>query len=182
MIYVLLAEGFEEIEAVTAIDILRRAGLETVTVGIGEEMVIKGAHGIPVFADTCDAIVSPDDDFDAVVLPGGMPGTLGLAKSDFVAKLLAAANEKGKLIAAVCAAPSVLGAHGLLAGRRATCYPGFESALTGAKYTGAAVETDGNIITGKGPGVTVDFAAAIVAKLSGEQTARKIKEDMQCVL
>ena len=141
MIAVFLANGFEEIEALAAVDLLRRAGLDVVTVGVGTNKPV-GAHNIPVTAD----ITEEQLDFaalTAVVLPGGMPGTLNLEKSAVVQKALSVVAEKQLPIGAICAAPSILGHAGLLRGLHATCYPGFEEALNGAEYEEGGVVTDG---------------------------------------
>lgn len=181
MIYVMLADGFEEIEALTAVDILRRAELPVTTVGIGGGNLIRGAHGIPVMTDTWDGEEPRFDDLEAVVLPGGMPGTLGLEHSELVSAVLDCAAKEDKVIAAICAAPSILGHRGLLAGRRATVFPGFEQELTGAEVTGDAVVWDGNILTSKGPGTATEFALALVERFAGSAEAARIKGAMQCV-
>ena len=137
MIYVFLASGFEEIEALAVVDILRRAELEvqTVAVGVGEKTV-RGAHGIPVVADVTEEQAKPEG-LEMVVLPGGMPGTLNLEKSQTVQEFLQLASNNGLWIGAICAAPSILGHNGLADGKRVTCYPGFESQLTQSAYTAA---------------------------------------------
>lgn len=179
MVYIFLAEGFEEIEAITTHDILLRAGVEVKTVGIGTKY-IEGAHGIKIECDMCEKKASTDDDITAIVLPGGMPGTTNLKESEVVNHFIDFANENNLLIAAICAAPSVLGAKNLLNGKSATCYPGFESELLGAKCEDKPICIDGNIITGKGPGVTIDFALELVKYLVDDKTALDIKESMQC--
>ena len=168
----LLANGFEEIEALTPLDMLRRAGVTIDTIGIGCETV-TGSHGIKVIADTTDALASPDD-YDAVILPGGMPGATNLDASAFTDKILASVNKKGGLIAAICAAPLVLGRRGMLVGKNATCYPGFENELAGASCSQTAVVCDGNIITARGMGVALDFAKAIVSSLCGSEAAASV--------
>ena len=178
MIYVFLANGFEEVEALTPVDVLRRGGVDVKTVGIGGKTVI-GSHNIPVTADLNEDEV----DFDAlsgVVLPGGMPGTKHLDASETVKTALAAAKEKGALIAAICAAPSVLGHNGLLNGRRATCFPGFESELAGATLCADLAVTDGNVVTGKGAGAALPFALALLGYLKGADVADKVKSALQC--
>lgn len=178
MIYVFLANGFEEVEALTPVDVLRRGGVDVKTVGIGGKTV-TGSHHIPVTADLSEDEV----DFAAlsgVVLPGGMPGTRNLDASETVKKALAAANEKGALIAAICAAPSVLGHNGLLKGKRATCFPGFESELTGATLCDDLAVTDGNVVTGKGAGAALPFALALLAYLKGADVADTVKSALQC--
>ena len=179
MIYLFLAEGFEEIEALTPLDILRRAGKDVRTVGVGGS-TIRGSHGIPVVCDTTIDAVSLADAPEAVILPGGMPGTNNLECDDTVRGFVRAAFEDGKPVCAICAAPSILGHMGLLEGRRATCFPGFEQALLGAHVTGESVCRDGNILTAKGAGVAADFGFAITEALCGAETAQKLRSSMQC--
>ena len=178
MVYVFLAEGFEEMEALAPIDLLRRVGVEVTTVGVGGKL-IKGAHGVGFTADS-DGEDLDFSDVDCVVLPGGMPGTTNLDASPMVEACLMKAVEKNALIAAICAAPSVLGHKGLLKGKKATCFPGCEEDLLGALHTGAPVEKDGNIITARGAGVALDFALALVAELKGETAAKELRESLQC--
>lgn len=180
MIVVFLANGFEEIEALTTVDILRRAGLTIRTVGIGGHTVM-GAHGIAVQADCTDGEPLPCyDELEAVVLPGGLPGTTNLAASAVVTQCVTEAVARGILVCAICAAPSVLGNLGLLGGKRATCYPGYENQLLGAKVSGESVSVDNGVITAKGAGVTVDFALAIVSNLISPDKAREIGDAIQC--
>ncbi|MDD6284488.1 MAG: DJ-1/PfpI family protein [Firmicutes bacterium] len=178
MIYAFLADGFEEIEAIATIDVLRRAEVSVTTVGIGGRTV-TGAHGITVTADIADSQADIGQ-ADGIFLPGGMPGTLNLEASDTVQAAITHCAENGLMIAAICAAPSVIGKRGLLAGRRATCFDGFESALTDAVFTGAQFETDGNFITGIGAGAAVDFALAIVEYLKGRAAAESLRKAMKC--
>lgn len=178
MVYVFLAEGFEEIEALAPVDILRRAGLSVQTVGIGGRTV-TGAHGITVTADVADVAVTLDD-MEAVVLPGGMPGTKNLEASPTVATALEKAAQQGVWIAAICAAPSILGHNGLLQGKRATCYPGFEGELYGAQAVDEAVVRDGRILTACGAGVAAEFAFQLVSILCSEETAAALKGAMRC--
>ncbi len=178
MVYVFLANGFEEVEALTPVDILRRGGVEVKTVGIGGKTV-TGSHGIPVTAD----LTEDEIDYTAlsgVVLPGGMPGTKNLDASETVKTALVAADEQGALIAAICAAPSVLGHAGLLRGKRATCFPGFESELDGATVCTDLAVTDGNVVTGKGAGAALPFALAVLAVLKGDAEAAKVQSTLQC--
>lgn len=179
MIYLFLADGFEEIEALATVDFLRRCDLEVVTVGVGSQNV-TGAHNITVSADTVDSKLALSDALEAVILPGGMPGTLNLQKSECVQNTLDYASENGKVIAAICAAPSILGEKGLLDNKKATCFPGFEEKLGKAVFTGNFVETDENIVTGKGAGCTIDFAAAVAEKLIGSEKPNAVKKAMQC--
>ena len=177
MIYVFLADGFEEMEALTPVDMLRRVGLEVKTVGATGKTV-TGAHGIPVVADLTawEIEISP---VDGVVLPGGMPGTLNLEKSQVVQDMIDVCYQNGKLVAAICAAPSVLGHKGLLQGKKATCFPGFEQDCVGALMQPDVVVTDGNIITAKGAGCAMAFGAALIAYFLDHQTAEKLLQDMQ---
>lgn len=178
MIPVFLANGFEEIEALATVDILRRAGIEVVTVGVGGKMPV-GAHGIAVCADITENELVLDG-IDGIVLPGGMPGTLNLEASAVVQEAVAYAAERGLMMAAICAAPSVLGHGGYLRGKRATCYPGFESELTEAVICDGGVVADGNVITASGAGVAVDFALALVRYLVSDEAADAIYGGIQC--
>ncbi len=175
MIYMFLADGFEEVEALCPLDILRRAGLEITTVGIGGKDVIRGAHGIIVHADIPD-IMYRDSAPDMIILPGGMPGSSNLDGSRIVDSALRAAHRQGKYLAAICAAPMVLGKRGYLEGKRAVCFPGFEKHLLGARLDGeSGVVRDGNIITAKGMGVAFEFGLELVRCLKDDGTADKIK-------
>lgn len=178
MVYVFLADGFEEMEALAPVDILCRAGLTVKTVGVGGTTV-TGSHGIPVVTDVADTEVTFED-LQAVILPGGLPGTTNLEKSPMVQAALDYATQNGRLIAAICAAPSVLGHKGLLNGRRATCFPGFETELTGAAYTGEAVTVDGSIVTARGAGVAVEFGLQLVSELCSPEQAEELRGTMQC--
>ena len=174
-IYVFLADGFEEVEALTPIDVLRRAGLKVVTVSVKDSPVVHGAHGVPVIAD---ALTDEVEEGDMILLPGGMPGATHLDKCTELSDMIMQYAAQGKSLAAICAAPLVLGKRGLLKGKKATCYPGFEEFLEGAEYTAAPVECDGNIITGKGPGAAMDFAFAIVVKFCGAGKVQELKQGM----
>ena len=169
MIYMFLAEGFEEVEALAPLDLIRRAGLPIKTVGVGSKVVV-GAHGIPVTADMTASELS-DSDADMVILPGGMPGTKNLDASETVHKVISDAVKKGAYLCAICAAPMILGKLGLLVGKRATCYPGFEEYLSGAIVTSERVVVDGKVITAKGMGTAVEFGLAIVSVLKDKKTA-----------
>lgn len=179
MIYLFLADGFEEIEALAPLDILRRAGKQVQTVGVTGKTA-TGSHGIPVVCDLTVDQVDPDDMPEAVILPGGMPGTKHLDNSLFVCAFTKAVYKNGGLVCAICAAPSVLGHIGILAGKKATCFPGFESELTGATVSADSVCRDGNVITARGAGVALDFGFAITSALCGEDTARQLASTMQC--
>lgn len=179
MIYVFLAPGFEEIEALATVDFIRRAEMEVCTVGIGGQ-IIEGAHGINVFCDIDEREVKLSDELDAIVLPGGMPGTLNLEKSDTVQGAIDFCHENGRKICAICAAPSILGHKGLLSGKKACCFPGFEQELTGAEVTNDFTCADGNIITAKGAGSAISFGYEIVKALGAKAKADKIKASLQC--
>lgn len=178
MIAVFLAMGFEEIEALAVVDVLRRAELEVVTVGVGGP-VVRGAHGITLAADIPDTELDPAAP-EMVVLPGGMPGTLNLERSPVVQAALDEAEKRGAWIGAICAAPSILGHRGMLKGKRAVCFPGYEQELEGALVSDRPVEMDGRIITAKGAGVAVDFGLRIVAQLVSPERAEALKAAMQC--
>ena len=172
MIAVLLADGFEEIEALTPVDMLRRAGLEVLTVGITSKIAV-GSHGISVICDKLPEEVDLDM-ISTVILPGGMPGSLNLDASAFTDEILKSVNARGGRIAAICAAPLVLGRRGLLEGRRATCYPGFESELTGATVTNESVVTDGTITTARGMGVALEFSKELISLLVTKEKAEEL--------
>ena len=180
MIYLFLAEGFEEVEALTPADILRRAGACVRTVSLQKNLYVRGAHEIEVKADITLNEVEPDK-AKMYILPGGKGGTDNLAASKEVARLLRDAAERGVFIGAICAAPSVLGRLGLLKGRRAACYHGGEQYLEGAEYTGAPVERDGTYITARGMGVSLEFSLALVSALYGDYAAEKIKDSTMAV-
>lgn len=179
MVYFFLADGFEELEATAPIDILRRADVNVLTVGVGGQ-IVRGAHNITVIADMAAEDVEPDEAVEAVVLPGGMPGTLNLEKSDKVAKFIEYAENNGKVIAAICAAPSILGHKGLLSGKCAVCFPGFEKELFGAKVLKDKVVTDGNIITACGAGAAAEFGFELTEKLCGKETRKRLESAMLC--
>jgi 4-methyl-5(b-hydroxyethyl)-thiazole monophosphate biosynthesis len=173
MIYVFLAEGFEEIEALTPVDLIRRAGFEVRTVAIGGDNKVCGAHGIPVITDIKDTEYC-DIKPEVVILPGGMPGTLNLEESPTVQFALYDAMKNGGLVCAICAAPSILGKLGYLKDKNATCYPGFEQYLEGATLVDKQIVRDGNIITANGMGGATEFALAIVEAIAGKEKAEQI--------
>ena len=172
MIAVLLANGFEEIEALTPVDMLRRAGLEVKTVGIGGKRIV-GSHGIALEADMLPEEVNLDA-VDMAIFPGGMPGSLNLDKSEFTDEIIGAVTKNGGRLAAICAAPLVLGRRGLLVGKRATCYPGFESELRGAVTTGEGVVTDGSITTARGMGVALEFSKELISLVITKEKAAEL--------
>ena len=179
MVYLFLADGFEEIEALAPVDILRRGGVGVKTVGIGAKTV-SGSHGIPVVCDLTEQEIELSD-IEAVVLPGGMPGTLNLEKNGTVKAALEYANKHGKIIAAICAAPSILGKMGLLNGKNATCFPGFEQYLLGAKLSDLPAVRDGNVITACGAGAALDFGFCLLSALKGEDAADKLSHNMKYI-
>ncbi len=176
-ILVPLAEGFEEIEAVTIIDVLRRAGLDITVANVGGNPV-RGSHAIAISADEPLSRLSPGD-FAAIALPGGMPGSENLRKSEPVISFVRDIFGRGGVTAALCAAPMVLGYAGVLKGRKATCYTGYEGTMEGAIPTGAPVEVDGTIITGRGPGCAIPFALALVEALAGKTVMKELRDAMQ---
>ena len=176
MIAILLADGFEEIEALTPLDVLRRAGLDVRTVAIGSKIAV-GSHGIPVICDI-EADEVNENELSMVIFPGGMPGSLNLDASPYADKFINAALKNGGRIAAICAAPLVLGRRGLLEGKEAICYPGFEEELRGAEISEKSVVTDANITTAKGMGVALPFALELVRLICGEDKANEISKSV----
>ncbi len=180
MIYVFLAEGFEETEAITPIDLLKRCGKQVITAGVGGKTIVS-THGIPVVCDiTADDIVLGDE-LEAVILPGGMPGTLNLEKSEKVQAAIDFCNDNDRFICAICAAPTVLGHKGLLKGRKAVCYRGCESGLTGAEVLFDKTAADGKIITSRGAGTAVDFGLRIIEEMISAEKAAEIADSIMCV-
>lgn len=175
--YLLLADGFEEIEALGTLDILRRAGMDVLTVSINAGFEVTGAHGVTVNADVM--MTSDMGEPEWVILPGGMPGARNLADDERVRDMIIKQNNCQGYIAAICASPAVvLAPLGVLDGKQATCYPGFEQSCKSVNMNGKRVVVDGTIITGKGPGCTFEFALAIVEKAYGADTAARISGDM----
>ena len=179
--YVFLAEGFEEVEALTPVDILRRGGVTVKTVGIGAKTV-TGSHGIPVVWDIAEEDVIPEE-IDLMVLPGGIPGTPNLGASLTIQEGLAYAAQEDLWVGAICAAPSVLGENGLLYGRKYTCYPGFENdEKYHGTYTAAPLQQDGKIVTANGAGNAMTFALYLLAALQGEEKALEVARSIQMKL
>lgn len=176
-VYIFLAEGFEEVEGLTVVDLLRRAEIDVEMVSITGKKKVTGSHGIRVEADTVFEMIEVED-ADMLVLPGGMPGTKNLLFHSEFCWELKSFYESGKPVAAICAAPMVLGENGILEGKRAVCYPGFEENLKGATIETQEVVTDGNVITSRGLGTAIEFAAAIITYLAGEEKAQQIKESV----
>ena len=174
---VLLADGFEEIEGLTVVDILRRAGVEIHMVSITEETKVTGSHGIEIKCDTCIGQENFSET-ELFVLPGGMPGTKNLGACKALTELLTASFETGKKLAAICAAPSVLGDLGILKGKKACCYPGFEEHLTGAQVVFDQVAQDGNVTTSRGMGTAIPFALSLVSQLVSEEKAQELAQSI----
>lgn len=176
MVYEFLADGFEEIEALATVDILRRADIEVKTVSVTGKKEVAGAHGIAVLADIL--FEEMDENANLLILPGGMPGTLNLQAHTSLCDMLVKAAADKTYIAAICAAPSVFGGLGLLKGKKAICYPGFEDKLEGAEIADKPVVISDNIITSKGAGTAHLFGFALVSLLKDEQTAETLKKGM----
>ncbi|MCF0176821.1 MAG: DJ-1/PfpI family protein [Bacteroidales bacterium] len=178
MIYVFLADGFEEVEAMAPVDILRRTGKEVITVSVGDGREVTSAHGVTMIADTLFA----DNDYsgaELVVLPGGMPGASNLAAHEGLCSLLKERHEKGELIGAICASPAVvLAPLGILDSRKGTCYPGFEGSLPPESYTGKLVEADGHVITGEGPAAALPFGYKLAELTAGAAAADGVANGM----
>ncbi len=172
--FIFLAEGYEEVEMLTVVDMLRRAGISIDMVSITSSMFVTSSHNVTIEAD----MLFEDADFetaDMLILPGGVPGTPNLLAFKPLTDKLVEFNNKGKYVAAVCAAPSILGELGILKGKKATCYPGYEDKLTGAEYIKQPVVTDSNVITSRGMGTCIEFAGAIITALAGADKADEIK-------
>ena len=173
---IFMANGCEEIEGLAVVDLVRRTGeIEITTISISDSKEVTGSHKITFFTDA----IAKEVDFDVldgIILPGGMPGTLNLGADETVNEVIRKFAKEGKMVAAICAAPSVLGQAGLLDGRHATCYPGFEEKLLGAEVLEDAVVIDGHIITSRGMGTAIDFGLAIIWHLLDDETMEKIKQ------
>ena len=177
MVYEFLATGFEEVEALAPVDILRRGGIEIKTVSITGDLVVESAHGVGIRAD----LLFDEADLasaDLLMLPGGLPGATNLNAHEGLRRALAEHNARGRRIAAICAAPLVLGGLGLLEGRRATCYPGFEKYMTGATYTAELFTTDGNITTGRGPAAVLPYSYALLEQFVGPEATKQVRDGM----
>ena len=182
-VYVFLAEGFEEIEALATVDILRRGGVEATTVSINHDRTVRGAHGIPVIADWNrdefdGKVILGSSPEDAMIFPGGLPGASNLAEDEFLMALMQKHFSEGGTVAAICAAPGLVASQlPDIEGRKFTCYDGFEENMRaqGAEYTGERAVCDGNLITGRGPGRAVEFALTVLAKLKGEEVSEKVR-------
>lgn len=178
MIYVFLADGFEEIEALAPVDFLLRMGVQVKTVGVSGKFC-RGTHGINVEADILPEDVELDGSLEGIILPGGMPGAKNLNNSADVQKAIDYCLENGKIIGAICAAPFILGRKGILKSKNATCFPGFEDELVGANVLEEGVMTDGSIVTARGAGVAWEFGAAVGTLLKGEENAQTVLRGIQ---
>ncbi len=176
-VFVVLADGFEEIEALGAVDVLRRLQLDVVTASLSGKPQVAGAHRITVNAD-CALDDCNAKNFDAILLPGGMPGAENLRQSEKLRGILQTMNDDGKVICAICAAPMVLANAGILKGKRFTMYPGFEDFLGGLRYTDRAAERDGNIVTGRGPGALFDFCREVAFALGLQEKIPALYQGM----
>ncbi len=179
MLYMFFAEGFEEVEAIATLDVIKRAGIEIESVGI-DSLEITGAHNIKIVCDKVVSDICVSDSLTGIILPGGMPGTTNLINSQTVNDFIDFCAEKELLICAICAAPMILGRKNLLNGCKAVCFPGFEDELTGAEISDKFVCRDGNIITAKGMGSAVNFGLEIVASIKGRDVADNLKATLQC--
>ena len=176
MVYIFLADGFEEMEAIVPRDILKRGGVEVLTVGVTGDLVTS-AYGLKIKTDV--TIESVDiDDIEGIVLPGGMPGTLNLKNNQKLLEIVKYSFEKRLLIGAICAAPSILGDMNILKNKSACCYPGFEKELIGANILNESVTIDQNIITSRGPGTAIHFGFALLSYLKGEDILKNVKNEM----
>jgi 4-methyl-5(b-hydroxyethyl)-thiazole monophosphate biosynthesis len=176
-LYIHLAEGFEEIEAITIIDVLRRAGLKVISVSVTGNRMVTGSHRIEIKADQ----LFEEVDYSAgemIILPGGMPGSKNLNEHEGLKQQIIDYQRRGKYLAAICAAPIVFGNLGILKGKRVVCYPGYEAHLIGAEVLSNSYMVDNNIITGRGAGVALQFSLEIVTILKGEESAIQLRKAM----
>ena len=181
-VFQFMANGFEDIEALIPVDVLRRGGVDIKTVSIDDNNIVESAHGVQMVTDLTFEEAEPMlKDADLLMLPGGMPGATNLNEHEGLKKALVAQAEAGKMVSAICAAPLVLGGLGILKGKRATCYPGFEQTLEGAEYTEDLWTIDGNIITGEGPAAALPYAYSLLALLVSEEAAREVAEGMRYI-
>ncbi len=179
MFYMFFADGFEEVEAVATLDVIRRAGIKIESVGIGSD-VICGSHGMKFICDKTDSDIKISDDLTGIILPGGMPGTTNLMANNTVNDFIDYCSKNDLFICAICAAPMILGRKGLLKGCKAICFPGFENELIGAEIADEFVCCDRNIITAKGMGSAVNFGLEIVSAIKGKNVSDKLKSTLQC--
>lgn len=177
-VYVFLADGFEEIEGLMVVDLLRRAGISLTTVSIMGRACVTGRSNISVMADCLFEDVASFEDGEMLVLPGGMPGTTYLEEYKPLQELIRAYDKQGKRLAAICAAPTVYGKMGLLDGKEATCYPGMEEMLLGAKASADKFVTDGNYTTSRGLGTALEFSLELIRLLTDAETAEKVAKSV----
>ena len=179
-VFVFLADGFEDVEALIPVDVLRRGGVEVITVSVNDTVAVTSAHGVMIMADALfEDVEGVLKEADLLLLPGGMPGATNLNGCEPLKKALVNQFEQGKKVAAICAAPLVLGGLGLLRGKNATCYPGFEHTLEGANYTAELFTVDGFVTTGEGPAAAFPFAYSLLEQLTDAQTAHDVAEGMR---
>lgn len=179
-VLVILAEGFEEVEALAPVDVLRRCGASVTVAGLSD-VAVQGAHGVNIFCDTTLDLASASD-YDAVILPGGMPGALNLSRSALVHKVIENTFKEGRLVCAICASPAyVLGPMGILDGKNVTCYPGCEAVSPSVRFSSFRAVQDSNIITAIGPGAALEFGLLIARALYGEEVSGKVHDGMICV-
>lgn len=179
MLYMFFANGFEEVEAIAALDVIRRAGIEILSVGVGSQ-IITGSHNISVVCDVTADKIEFDENTKGIILPGGMPGTTNLMNNSIVDNFIDLCVENNRLICAICAAPMILGKKGILDGREAVCFPGFEDELKGAVISSEFVCNSNGVITARGMGSAVNFGLEIVAELTDRETSDKLKATLQC--
>lgn len=179
MIYVFLAQGFEEVEALAPIDLLRRCGKEVITVGVNDNIIV-GSHNIPIVTDTITQEIKLDDTLEMIILPGGMPGTINLENDLAVQEAIDFCVKNDKFIGAICAAPSILGHKGILKNKKAVCFEGFENQLEGAEISKDSVMADGNIITARGAGVAIQFGLKLVEVLISKERSDTLKAAILC--
>lgn len=179
MIYVFLAQGFEEVEALAPIDLLRRCGKEVITVGVNDNIIV-GSHNIPIVTDTITQEIKLDDTLEMIILPGGMPGTINLENDHAVQEAIDFCVKNDKFIGAICAAPSILGHKGILKNKKAVCFEGFENQLEGADISKDSVMADGNIITARGAGVAIQFGLKLVEVLISKERSDTLKAAILC--
>lgn len=179
MVYVFLANGFEELEALAPVDILRRAGVSVCTVGVGSDM-ITSSHGVTVKTDITADCIKLNETLEMIVLPGGLPGADNLENCPEVQATIDFCAENNRYVAAICAAPKILGHKGLMSGRYCTCFPGYESDMKGAIANGQSVVIDGSFITAKGAGVSLQFGLKLAEVLAGKEKAAALASSLQC--
>ncbi len=178
-VIILIADGFEETEALAPLDVMRRAGFDVQLISISESLNVCSSHNVKI---TADALLGDGiGEYDLLMLPGGMPGTKNLLADERVCNEVRRAAQKDKVVAAICAAPMILGRLGLLKGKKATCFPGFENELEGAKHINIPVVTDGKIITGRGAGAAVEFGLALITALDGSDKSFEIARQITLI-